>query len=75
VRSKEDKFDRLVPGFFAIRTSDHNVIPLFSTRIAIQVYDDEIAFHRAGIEALPISLQRLAYRDGILNNHIDFFPD
>jgi hypothetical protein len=75
VRSKEDKLDGPIPGFFTIGTIDNNVVALFSAHITIQVYDDEIAFHRTGIKALPISLQRFSHSDGILNNHVNFLLD
>jgi hypothetical protein len=46
VRTKENKFQRLIAILFAVMAIDHSIITLSAARTAVKIDDDKIALHR-----------------------------
>jgi hypothetical protein len=46
VRTKENKFQRLIAILFAVMAIDHSIIALSAARTAVKIDDDKIALHR-----------------------------
>jgi hypothetical protein len=49
MRSGNYESDCFIRCFRAVGTGNVFIIPLFSANAAVQVYDDEVPFYRAGI--------------------------
>jgi hypothetical protein len=47
VRTKENKFQRLIAILFAVMAIDHSIITPSAAGTAVKIDDDKIAFHRA----------------------------
>ena len=59
VGAEENKFDRLVRSILAFGAGNHGVVTFFPAYLAVEIDNDKIPFHGAGVEALPVALQCL----------------
>ena len=70
-----NKLYGLVQALGTIGARDHAVIALFAAYLAIQINDEEILFHRAGVISPESALQRLTERDGVFDNPVHLALD
>jgi len=75
VRAKKNELDCLIIPLFAVGTINNNMVSFFTANFTEEIDDNKIPFHRARVKSLPVSLQRLTSRDGILQDHVNLLFD